>query len=384
MPGEQASHTSMIENFFGFPEGIGGAELARMAGRQAEKFVRLDRLMDGRMIRSRFSTNLQKNRMQVHRWHAWAAVFETGICGIDSSSATVDLALPTSYAPPHSFIRRTPMTHAALSESIFCAFPARSYLEKYYSSVEPENAAFVRSITEYLWPRTEATDTVIEVAGGPCLYSLMSLMASRGQPFDHLTFTDIGWKNLREVECWLQGHPSQFDCDPLLRWLSEEVGVDPDTVARLLRASTWELARVDWRKPVPQAWRHSYDVVSCHFFAESATDDETELVAFLEKLGDLGRPGATLMTSFVCRSADYTVQQRDLPAFAVDETTIFEYLERAGLELEDIEVRSVPSEDPASHSGYKGLLFAAGRLPGRSRARRPQPMSTGVPVGTRL
>jgi thioredoxin reductase (NADPH) len=38
VPGGQASHTSSIENFFGFPEGIGGAELARMAGRQAERF----------------------------------------------------------------------------------------------------------------------------------------------------------------------------------------------------------------------------------------------------------------------------------------------------------------------------------------------------------
>ena len=38
VPGGQASHTSMIENFFGFPEGIGGAELARLAGRQAESF----------------------------------------------------------------------------------------------------------------------------------------------------------------------------------------------------------------------------------------------------------------------------------------------------------------------------------------------------------
>ena len=38
LPGGQASHTSMIENFFGFPEGIGGAELARRAGRQAERF----------------------------------------------------------------------------------------------------------------------------------------------------------------------------------------------------------------------------------------------------------------------------------------------------------------------------------------------------------
>src|SRR4051794_41116406 len=38
LPGGQASHTSLIENFFGFPEGIGGAELSRLAGRQAESF----------------------------------------------------------------------------------------------------------------------------------------------------------------------------------------------------------------------------------------------------------------------------------------------------------------------------------------------------------
>ena len=38
LPGGQAAHTSMIENFFGFPQGIGGAELARLAGRQAERF----------------------------------------------------------------------------------------------------------------------------------------------------------------------------------------------------------------------------------------------------------------------------------------------------------------------------------------------------------
>ena len=38
VPGGQASHTSLIENFFGFVDGIGGAELARKAGRQAERF----------------------------------------------------------------------------------------------------------------------------------------------------------------------------------------------------------------------------------------------------------------------------------------------------------------------------------------------------------
>jgi thioredoxin reductase (NADPH) len=38
VPGGQAGHTSMIENFFGFPEGIEGAALARLAARQAERF----------------------------------------------------------------------------------------------------------------------------------------------------------------------------------------------------------------------------------------------------------------------------------------------------------------------------------------------------------
>src|SRR3954451_11005596 len=38
VPGGQASYATLIENFFGFPEGIGGAELARLAGRQAEGF----------------------------------------------------------------------------------------------------------------------------------------------------------------------------------------------------------------------------------------------------------------------------------------------------------------------------------------------------------
>jgi thioredoxin reductase (NADPH) len=53
VPGGQASHTSLIENFFGFVDGIGGAELARKAGRQAERFgaelLILNGVVDGRL-----------------------------------------------------------------------------------------------------------------------------------------------------------------------------------------------------------------------------------------------------------------------------------------------------------------------------------------------
>jgi thioredoxin reductase (NADPH) len=54
VPGGQASHTSMIENFFGFVDGIGGAELARKAGRQAEKFGAELLILNG-MVGSHFA-----------------------------------------------------------------------------------------------------------------------------------------------------------------------------------------------------------------------------------------------------------------------------------------------------------------------------------------
>src|SRR3984893_6154511 len=47
VPGGQAGHTSMIENFFGFPGGIEGAALTRLAARQSEGFVAELQLLRG-------------------------------------------------------------------------------------------------------------------------------------------------------------------------------------------------------------------------------------------------------------------------------------------------------------------------------------------------
>jgi NNMT/PNMT/TEMT family len=248
------------------------------------------------------------------------------------------------------------------SDSVFFEFPARAYLEKYYSHVGPENEAFMRSITDYLRDRSVPSDTVIEVAGGPSLYALMAMMACRERPFRHVTFTDIGWKNLREVEGWLHDYPQQFDYYELLRWINEEVGADPNRVTDSLRQSNWELVNFDWREPVPAAWQRANDVVSCHFFAESATSDEAELVDFFAKLGRLGRPGATLLLSVMCKSHGYTIGHSDFPAFSIDEQNVFGYLERAGLELEDVELSTTPCEDPSTMPGYDALLFIGARM----------------------
>jgi NNMT/PNMT/TEMT family protein len=248
--------------------------------------------------------------------------------------------------------------------SVFSEFPARAYLEKYYNAVGSENTAFLRSITDYLSARDVSADRVIEIAGGPSLFSMFTLAALRGSSFRQVTFTDIAWRNLGEVDAWLRDDPRQFDYEPLVQWLQEEVGADPSTVVESMRDSPWELAQFDWRCEVPTAWLRAYDVVCSHFFAESATDDEDELVSMLEKVGRVGRPGATVLLSFMCRSNGYKIGHQDFPAFDVDEANVWQYLARAGVNLGDAVLRTAPTEDPYAHPGYDGMLFIGGRLEG--------------------
>jgi hypothetical protein len=248
------------------------------------------------------------------------------------------------------------------NDCLFFEFPARAYLEKYYSNVGDENSAFLRAIVDFLADEKGSTDRIIEVGGGPSLFSLMAVAAVRQSPFRHVTFTDIGWKNLAEVESWLRDDPRQFDYEALLGWLHAEVGAPTETIVRALRASRWEILSVDWRNGMPAEWEGGYDVVSSHFFAESATDDEGEFLDLLWKVGRLARPGATLLLSFMCRSGGYRIGHQNFPAFSIDEDNVCDYLARAGIELAQPVVSTTPTEDPASDPGYDGMVFVCGRL----------------------
>lgn len=252
-------------------------------------------------------------------------------------------------------------------ESVFAEFPARGYLEKYYSHIGPENDALLRSIADYIGSRDVATDTVIEVAGGPCLYSMLTLAALRGRPFDSVTFTDVGRPNLAEVDAWLSDDPEQFGYAGLMEWLESRTGTDPARAAADLRASDVDLVDFDWRDDVPDHWRAAYDVVAVHFFAESATSDEAQFMDFLAKLADLGRPGGTMLLSCITRSNGWVIDGQDFPSFGVDRESVLAALQQTGLRLEDVQVSEIAAEDPASGPGYEGLLFVAGRLPERPR-----------------
>jgi lysine decarboxylase len=251
---------------------------------------------------------------------------------------------------------------AAPEHAAFEDFPARAYLEKYYSGMGAENAVLLDTVVDYIAATGAPTGRVVEVAGGPSLLSMLALAAVRGEPFEEVLFTDLGQANLDEVERWLTQDPMRFDYSHLLAWLEQRTGAQPEAVSAALRASHWELSSFDWKGDPPPEWCGRFDVVASHFFAESATSNEEEFIAMMRRVPRLGRPGAVALLSFMSRSRGYTIDGADFPGFDVDETTVLGYLRAAGVSLSDLHLRTVPAEDPGSDPGYEGLLFVAGRL----------------------
>jgi lysine decarboxylase len=248
------------------------------------------------------------------------------------------------------------------SPSEFERFPARAYLSKYYSEVGSENATLLRSITTYLSESGAPTDTLVEVAGGPSLFSALAVAAVRRRPFERVLFTDLGQDNLEEVRMWVEEEPGRFDYRHALDWLARQTGAAEAEIAQALRSTPWELEAFDWRQPPPPEWQGAFDVVASHFFAESATADEPEFLAMLGRVPRLARQGSTLFMSFMSGSHGYTVDGREFPGFALDETNVMTYLDRAGVALTDVVLRTCAADEPGSAPGYEGLLFVAGRV----------------------
>lgn len=243
----------------------------------------------------------------------------------------------------------------------FHDFPARAYLEKYYSYVGAENASMLRALVDFARHLEPRLNQVVEVGCGPSIVPLLALTVALGAP-RHIVFLDIAPANLSEVSLWLAEDARRFDYGAIIKWLEIEYGVDPNRVESDLRSAQWELRETDLGEPLPQCLRARFDVVSSHFFAESATADRNEFERLLHDLTAMGRPGASVFLSLMRRSVGYSVAGQDYPALPVDEQTLTMHLTDAGAHFETLDIRSVPAEQPPTRPGYEGMVFAAGRL----------------------
>jgi hypothetical protein len=229
-----------------------------------------------------------------------------------------------------------------------------------------ETETMMSSIIEYVRGRTRAPDRLIEVAGGPTVFSLLALTAALDAAPAHIVFTDIADTNLQEVDDWLHDRPAAFDYSHLYAWLAEHAHADPERAASSLRGARWELVRVDWHDPPPRPWIETFDAVSSHFFVESATPDLAKARAFVRNYAQLGRHQALVLLSFLQHADTWDCAGSPVPSLRVDEGMIEAFLAAEGLALDDIAVRTAAGGQAADIAGYAGVVTVSGI---RARAR---------------
>ena len=240
-------------------------------------------------------------------------------------------------------------------------FPARAYLDQHYGHMSAETATMMTAIIDFARGRDIAAPArLIEVAGGPTVFSLLALTAALDAPPQRIVFTDIAESNLREIDAWLHGRPQAFDYAHLYDWLATHAHADPERAAAALRGAQWELVAVDWHEPPPAAWIGAFDVVSSHFFVESATAHEAEARAFVRNYAALGRHEALVLLSFLQHADSWDCDGVPVASLRVHEGMIEGFLRGGGLNLEAVRIATAPGRRSADVTGYAGVVTVSG------------------------
>jgi hypothetical protein len=223
-----------------------------------------------------------------------------------------------------------------------------------------ETATMMSAIIEYVRGRRVAAGRLIEVAGGPTVFSLLALTAALEAAPKLIVFTDIAETNLKEVDDWIEDRPGAFDYSHLYAWLDAHAHVDPERAASALRAARWELVQVDWHDPPRAAWIGAFDAVSSHFFVESATPHLAEARTFVRNYAQLGRREALVLLSFLQHADTWDCAGSPVPSLRVHEDMIQTFLEAEGLALDDVAVKTAAGRQAAAVAGYEGVVTVSG------------------------
>lgn len=216
------------------------------------------------------------------------------------------------------------------------------------------------AIIAYVREHEPRPSRLIEVAGGPTVFSLLALTAALPAAPEHIVFTDIAPSNLQEVDDWLHDRPGAFDYTHLYEWLGAHAQVDPERCAAALRDASWELVAFDWHDAPPAAWIGAFDAVSSHFFVESATSDEAEARAFVRNYASLGGRDALVLLSFLQHADSWDCDGFPVASLPVHEDMIEAFLRAEGLALDDIAIQTAAGRQSSTVTGYAGVVTVSG------------------------
>ncbi|RYX85740.1 hypothetical protein EON83_05220 [bacterium] len=234
----------------------------------------------------------------------------------------------------------------------------KDYIAEYYSEVIPDCRFAMEWLLESL-ADVPPVDCALEFGTGPIpVFTFpLSLRAKEIHLADYLQV------NVDELSKWANNAPDAQD------WLhfSQEMlhlqghPLAPEAQARAIEKATRAritnitLGDAKQTNPLGADKRGSYDLVTTHCCAESATSNKDEWRVFISNIFSLVAPGGTLIQTVVEGATYYRVGNRAFPAAGITRHDVIDCLVDNGFTDIDLRVRNTPGN---SEQGFSSCVFA--------------------------
>jgi nicotinamide N-methyltransferase len=240
----------------------------------------------------------------------------------------------------------------------YAIFSVHDYLREYYADVGPENLALLQFLVDAL-RNVAGNGVMLDFGGGPTAYSLIAAAPKMRE----IHYADYSEPNREEVLRWLHRDCRAYDWHAFTRTILELEENDPSPPSVMTRE---EMARrrvtrvmhcdAHSRCPIDEVGPR-YDVLTTHFCAEAAANDQVQWRQCMQNIVSLLKPGGKLILSAVKGADSYAVGDTAFFAVNIVESDLAQVLRENGFAEWDMTIHSVPADRPERH--YQGLMFAA-------------------------
>jgi len=245
------------------------------------------------------------------------------------------------------------------SRSIWNKWNPKTYLNKFYSKIEPDEVAtiaFLSKVAKQISPRQK----ILEFGSGPTLHHIFPFIPSASEV--HLA--DFLKPNLEEISKWVHGKKDAHNWDSFISYTlkceGEKKPLLNDIKIRKLetknKITKYIRADAGQTDPLGKSAHESYPVVISCYCADSATDNHSDFKRYIKNIVSLAEPGGVFILACLRKARYYRVGNVSFPSANVDEHLVRKILDVDFLPKSiKIEVKRLPSH---KEQGYTSIILA--------------------------
>lgn len=240
-------------------------------------------------------------------------------------------------------------------------FSPAAYLAEYYSSAtHSEIDGVIKFYAENIGILQHCKDAA-EIGGGPTIYQLIPIAPL----CDRIVFADYLPANIDEVRMWASDTPGSFDWSAYIARTLEYENKEHGPMAVKARENaikgkltSFVHCNALWPDPIGEQYRHSFDLVSTHYVAESITCSQQDWKRVMHNILSLLRRNGYICMSVITGADRWRLAGEWFPACKLTQDDVTTYLRDNGIEI--LKLGTIPAAvtDPNADEfyGYTGVL----------------------------